>query len=304
MIIFLKDVSVVISVFSINRAVDVVKCVNSVKRQSLKPKEIIVVLDPNEELVHYYKKLLTDVKIVISSDFGLSFARNTGVVYSQSEIIAFIDDDAVADEKWLETLVSNYDDPSVIGVGGRIEPVWDNAFPAWLPEELYWIVGCSYKGLPKKKAAIRNPIGCNMSFERNVIEKVGYFNTGVGRIGNKLSGHDDTEFGIRATEKIPDSKIVYEPDAIVYHHVPKKRSNIQYVINRSFAEGYSKACIKKQKLESKSVLNSEKHYLQQVLLEGIFERLIKNTSSSTVSQAFTLSVSVSLVLFGYLIGSL
>jgi len=36
--------------------------------------------------------------------------------------------------------------------------------PIWFPEELDWIVGCSYEGLPKRRTYVRNPIGCNMSF--------------------------------------------------------------------------------------------------------------------------------------------
>jgi cellulose synthase/poly-beta-1,6-N-acetylglucosamine synthase-like glycosyltransferase len=105
---------------------------------------------------------------------------------SNCELVAFIDDDAVAQLDWLELLEKNFDDPLVIGVGGRIIPRWPSDTFLSLPEELYWIVGCSYKGLPTVKAPVRNPIGSNMIFRRAVFEKVGYFNVNVGRLGNKL----------------------------------------------------------------------------------------------------------------------
>ena len=297
----MNDVSVVISVFSVDRANDVIACVDSLKKQSMVTPEIIVVLDPNDELVRFYKEKLTDVKIVVSPEFGLSFARNEGVINSQSEIIAFIDDDAVADEKWLEALTKNYDDQSVIGVGGRIEPVWAGVAPAWFPEELYWIVGCSYKGLPAKKAVIRNPIGCNMSFRRCVIEKVGYFDTGVGRIGDRLLGHDDTEFGIRAAKTFPESKIIYEPEAIVYHHVPKKRSKLKYLLERSYAEGYSKAFFLKYGSGGKSQLGAEQQYLR-MLFVCVPSKFFQFKLRTSFTQTSALLISILMVFMGYING--
>ena len=156
---------------------------------------------------YYRNRLDSSVKLVVSDAFGLSAARNMGIRSCDSELIAFIDDDAVADRDWLRYLVSNFIDLSVIGVGGRIIPEWPDQNPSWFPEELYWIVGCSYKGLPTKKAPIRNPIGCNMAFRRSVFEKAGYFSTDTGRVGNVLMGHDDTEFGIRANNKLTGTTI-------------------------------------------------------------------------------------------------
>lgn len=300
-VLFLKDVSIVISVFSIERANDVINCINSIKKQNVAPKEIIVVLDPKEDLINFYRKKLVGVKIVISSDFGLSFARNMGVKCSKNEIIVFIDDDAVADEKWLEMLVRNFDDSSIIGVGGHIKPVWDSGIPKWFPEELYWIVGCSYKGLPNARAVIRNPIGCNMSFKRSVIEEVGYFNTSVGRIGDKLLGHDDTEFGIRVTEKFSGLKIVYDPDAIVYHHVPKKRSTLKYVIKRSFAEGFSKAFFSRNVSGKKSRLDPEEKYLRMLLL-SFPAKILQRKLLIGFFQVSTILISTLMVFLGYVSG--
>jgi glycosyltransferase involved in cell wall biosynthesis len=301
MVFCLKDVSVVISVFSIDRAKYVMECIDSVKKQSVIPKEIIVVLDPKKDLEDFYREKFVDVKIVVSSDFGLSFARNVGVISSQHEIIAFIDDDAVADEKWLEMLIRNFDDSSVIGVGGRIQPLWDSGFPAWLPEELYWIIGCSYRGLPKAKAVIRNPIGANMAFRRPIIKEAGYFNTNVGRIGKKLLGHDDTELGIRVTEKFSGSKIVYEPEAIVYHHVPKTRSTLRYLIRRSFAEGFSKAYLSRNVSGDKSPLDTEKQYLKMLIL-SVPSKFFKFKLGTSFVQLSTMLVSTLMVFLGYVKG--
>src|SRR5512144_2419002 len=54
---------------------------------------------------------------------GLSRARNLGARACESEIVAFIDDDAVPEAGWLSHLVSEFEDPSVMAVTGRIEPL-------------------------------------------------------------------------------------------------------------------------------------------------------------------------------------
>jgi glucosyl-dolichyl phosphate glucuronosyltransferase len=298
----LNNVAVVISVYSIDRANDVLDCIESVRKQTLPPKEIIVVLDPDEELVACYKKRLgSSVNLIISDSFGLSAARNIGIKESNSEFIAFIDDDAVAEPNWLENLVSNFDDSSVIGAGGLIIPVWPNENPSWFPEELYWIVGCSYKGLPTTKAVVRNPIGCNMIFRRRVFKNVGYFSTVVGRVGNKLMGHDDTEFGIRATRKVPGTKIIYDPEAVVRHRVSANRVSLKYVAKRSYAEGFSKAFVS-HTTNGNSPLNTEKKYLQKLVLSSP-QLLFQLCTEGGFSRFLVIWFSTFMVLLGYVAGS-
>ena len=44
-----------------------------------------------------------------------------------------------------------------------MHPWWPELAPRWLPEEFYWVVGCSYRGLPESVGPVRNPIGASMS---------------------------------------------------------------------------------------------------------------------------------------------
>jgi glucosyl-dolichyl phosphate glucuronosyltransferase len=301
-VIFL-DATVIISVYSIDRANDVLDCVESLKKQTLPPKEIVVVLDPDKTLVSYYRSRLdSSVKLVVSDAFGLSAARNKGIKSCDSEIIAFIDDDAVADSDWLRNLASNFSDSSVIGVGGRIIPVWPDQNPDWFPEELFWIIGCSYKGLPTKKAPIRNPIGCNMAFRRSTFEKAGYFNIDTGRVGNVLMGHDDTEFGIRATNTLAGTIIIYEPKAVVYHRVSKNRVSLNYVLKRSYSEGFSKALISKRSQANKAALVTEKSYFRSLFL-GTPRMIFQNNAQNGPFRCWTLWVATIMVFLGYTVGS-
>jgi len=299
----LKRVSVIVSTYSTDRLSYVLSCIASLKKQSLLPHEVILVLDPDEDLVKFYKSHIPeDVRIIISDGYGLSNARNAGVKASRGEIIAFIDDDAVADRDWLKNLVKNYDDPYVIGAGGLIKPVWKGGRPSWFPEELDWIVGCSYKGLPECRCIVRNPIGCNMSFLRDVFEKVGYFNAEVGRIGKKLLASEETDFSLRALRKIPDSKIIHDPSVIVYHRVPRGRANLRYLMRRSFYEGYSKALIVKYGSKQSCSLSTENRYLKYLLRDALPSRLIRFFEFKSLSQLLTLLLSTFLVFIGYIYG--
>jgi glycosyltransferase involved in cell wall biosynthesis len=301
----LTRVSVVVCTYSEERLDHVLACIKSLKKQTLQPIKIILALDKDKALLDFYESHMpADVKIVVSSGFGLSNARNAGVKNAEGDIVAFIDDDAIADEKWLENLVKNYEDPLVLGVGGLIKPLWESKRPCWFPEELFWIVGCSYRGLPENKAIIRNPIGCNMSFRKSVFEKAGYFSADIGRVGSKLAAHEDTEFSIRMTEKIPGHKILYDPEAVVHHRVPKSRANLKYVARRSFAEGVSKAIFSCRKSNPTRILHVEKDYLTHLLLIVIPRRLIRGYKPENISQTLALLLSTWLVLMGYLVGKI
>ncbi len=296
-------VSVIVSTYTIDRVNDVLDCINSLTQQTLLPDEVLLVLDPDTDLQEYYaSRIPKHVKIVISKEKGLSHARNTGIKHCSGDIVAFIDDDAYSDKDWLRNLVKNYNDPNVWGVGGLINPIWENGRPRWFPKELDWIVGCSYKGLPDHKAIVRNPIGCNMSFRKKVFETVGYFKSNVGRVGKKLLGSEEPELSLRLLENISNSKIMYDPSAIVYHKVPKNRSTFKYFVRRSFYEGVSKKVMNRMLNSNTSdVLSVENKYAKYLLKVSIPLRLKQIHKLTNVLHLFAILLSMALVLIGFLI---
>jgi len=55
-------------------------CIDSLRRQSVKPYEVIVVLDPDSDLIDFFgDRLSNDVRIAVSDGYGLSNARNACV---------------------------------------------------------------------------------------------------------------------------------------------------------------------------------------------------------------------------------
>jgi hypothetical protein len=162
---------------------------------------------------------------------------------ARGAIVAFLDDDAAAAPDWLERLTAEYADDDVAGVGGAIEPVWQSGRPGWFPSEFDWVVGCTYTGMPREAAAVRNLIGCNMSFRRQVFEQLGGFRNGIGHVGGQPFGCDETELCIRLRQHWPRAVLRYTPLARVYHQVPPSRSRWSYFRSRCAMEGRSKAMV-------------------------------------------------------------
>jgi glycosyltransferase involved in cell wall biosynthesis len=221
-----------------------VGAVKSCGEQTLKPDEIIVVIDYNEELRMKATLEIKGVRVVANqSTKGVSGARNTGVAVATGDIIACLDDDAYANADWLEHLTAVFTDPKIAGVGGWILPHWPQSKPQWFPETFYWILGCSYAGLPQSGEPIRNAIGANMAMRRRVFESVGGFTEGIGRLNVVPLGCEETELAIRYTANFPGERFVMARDAVVSQWVPNSRLTWHYFWSRCWSEGLSKAAV-------------------------------------------------------------
>lgn len=94
--------------------------------------EVIVVDDgspmPLDAVIERFQSSL-QIKLIRQDNQGPAVARNTGVNAARGKVLAFIDDDCLADSGWLAALVRTLrDDPTVL-VGGRIiNSLLDNLF--------------------------------------------------------------------------------------------------------------------------------------------------------------------------------
>src|SRR5690349_9274321 len=200
----MTDISVVICAYAAKRWDELCAAVQSAQNQSVSPREVILVIDHNPNLFKRAHEQFSDIVLLENREtHGLAGARNTAIENAQGQIIAFLDDDAVAAPNWLQLLIAGYEDPQVVGVGGKLEPLWPKGRPSWFPEEFDWVVGCTYRGLPDQRAPIRNLIGANMSFRREVFEQVKFY-SGIGHTPTNPFGGSDPDFCIRVTQSLPD----------------------------------------------------------------------------------------------------
>jgi GT2 family glycosyltransferase len=293
-----RDISAVVCAYADERWEDLIAAVESVRAQTLPAREIIVVVDGNDGLRSRAAARWDDVVVIPNRHGrGLSGARNTGVSVAGGDVLAFLDDDAVAAPDWLERLAGAYSDPTVLAVGGSVEPVWTDGRPAWFPAEFDWVVGCSHAGMPVAPVPVRNLIGANMSFRRAVFAAVGGFRSELGRVGRYPAGCEETDLCIRVNAAWPGGKILYDPRARVRHRVTAERATARYFSRRCYAEGRSKALLARV-AGSDSALAAERVYTRRTLPRGV----VRAVRAAALRRAGAIGAGLLITSAGYLIG--
>ncbi|HEX5452745.1 MAG TPA: glycosyltransferase family 2 protein [Stellaceae bacterium] len=272
------EASIVICAYTLDRWDDINAAVGSVRNQTTPPREILLVIDGNEALRARAAAEIAGVTVAANAGTpGLSGARMTGAALASAPVIAFLDDDAIADPDWLAELLAPYQDENVLGVGGYIEPLWVAPPPGWFPAEFNWVVGCTYKGMPVRQGRVRNAIGANMSVRADVLRRAGGFATKLGRREGRLLAKgiaescEETEFCIRTTRLHPGGYWIYSPTARVRHKVPAARTSWAYFVRRCRMEGTAKAVLTGL-AGSGDGLESERRYTMG-LVRAVFREL-------------------------------
>ena len=306
--------SVVICAFSGERWASLVAAIESVQDQSLRPVEIIVVVDHNPALLDRARQAFPDLAVAPSTHRpGASGARNTGGELARGEIVVFLDDDARAEPTWLANLLRPFRDPLVAGVGGQASPHWEGgARPAWFPSEFDWVIGCSYRGLPAAGGPVRNPIGTNMSVRRGLMAAAGGFREDFGNLvaegsndpaAPRASTCEETDLCIRVSQKTPGASWIYEPAALVHHRVPPARAAFKYFLSRCRVEGKGKAELARL-VGSSPALRSERQYVRTVLTRGAWKGIsdtVRERNLDGLSRAGTIVLGLAVTSAFYLL---
>ncbi len=192
---------------------------------------------------------------------GLSYARNRGIAEAHGDCFVFLDDDAFVEFNYLRNLrlyLSQY--PEMMAYGGKIIPLYETGYePDWMSPWLVPIVSAIDKSPDIVPFTGKSyPIGANMGFRRSCIEKVGLFNTTLGRTKKNLIGGEEKDIFNRV--QLQNMQVLYFPNLIVHHVIPESRTTMTYVRNMAVGVGQS------EKIRCSSCV---KEYLAVILKELI-----------------------------------
>jgi len=209
------------------------RCIKSLAKQTRFPDEIIIGVDSIQEEQNFPAGPEIPFRFVASGKTGVSAARNAACEQAAGDILAFIDDDATAEPGWIEKIHRVFNDPTVSCAGGPVIPVFERGS---IPEQWYWIIGCT--------GMSRRPICSNMAIRRSDFMDLGGFPESLGRIKRNLNIGEETELLLNL-EKV-NKKIVWEPEMVVHHWCPYHRTQLPYILSRAYKEGIGKAMIGKR----------------------------------------------------------
>ncbi|KAB1144125.1 glycosyltransferase [Streptomyces luteolifulvus] len=158
---------------------------------------------------------------------GLAVAHNRGIEAARGKVIAFTDDDVVADPRWLTELTAPFTaDPGLGCVTGLILPArLSTAAQVLLESHGGFSKGFAPRTYDPGDPPADEPLfpftagrfgsGANMAFRASVLRAVGGFDPATGA-GTPARGGDDLYGFVRVLAE--GHRLRYTPQALVWHH--------------------------------------------------------------------------------------
>lgn len=215
----LKQTSIIVC--TVDRLTDLEECLNSLRPFRTALAEIIVVNNgPHLAAVGQVAERHR-ARVVTEPQRGVSRARNAGIRAATGNILAFLDDDSVADPNWLPRLLAPFRDLQVLAVVGSIfaqtlaDPVsqaFDYLHRTQFPESQRTVDGNTENGsFPMRSALVGN---ANMAIRVEAFRRFGYFDTRMGR-GTRIGSGEEPDFLLRVL--LGGGRMVVEPAARILH---------------------------------------------------------------------------------------
>ncbi len=214
-----------------DRPEQLARALDSLLAQRPAPAEILVVdnAPPTDATRTLLATRYPGVGYVVEPVQGLDFARNRALAGATGEVIAFLDDDAVAAESWTAALAAVFDaDPDVAVCTGRVEPLGretegERRFEAnggfsrglrrvRLPADAG--IPLHGRSAPLIAWAVSVGSGCSYAVRRSAVLALGGFDEALD-LGAVLPGGGDHDLLWRALQA--GHSVVYEPAALAWH---------------------------------------------------------------------------------------
>jgi GT2 family glycosyltransferase len=214
-----------------NRPRDLERCLAALAGQCYRRYRVIVVDNaPVDDATERVARAF-GVTYVVEERPGLDNARNRGLAAATAPVVAFTDDDALADPGWLDGIAAGFCSDDVDCVTGAVLPSELETVDQLLFEDVYGGMGkgfqehlISYRARRTRYVPHELGVGCNMAFRRDALERIGGFDPALDT-GTSTGGGGDLDAFQRVMEL--DGVLVYRPDAIVSHRHRRTRTGLR-----------------------------------------------------------------------------
>ncbi|HMN75635.1 MAG TPA: glycosyltransferase family 2 protein [Burkholderiaceae bacterium] len=185
------------------------------------------------------------VRVVREERLGLSNARNRAIADARGDYVIFLDDDETADPDWLcayERLIDVHDPDAF---GGRQIVLFEDARPPWLRDELLGFLGelNRYDHIAPLTGPDTPFYGGNFGFRRLVCERVGGFDSMLGRKGADNTGGEEVDFYRRLLDA--GFKVWWTPEAVIHHRIQTSKLERSYFFDLHYRMGRMEAIRKR-----------------------------------------------------------
>ncbi|MFA4946574.1 MAG: glycosyltransferase [Candidatus Micrarchaeia archaeon] len=154
---------------ALNEEKRIAACIDSLKRQSLKPFEIVVADGGSKDATRAIARK-KGCRVVVEHERTIAAGRQCGCLAARGDILAFTDADAVLDRSWLKELCAPLRDPGVVCVFGSLELLDATWLEAFLSNVLKLVFG--FTALISKPTGAGNCMACRA----DAFRKSGGFN--------------------------------------------------------------------------------------------------------------------------------
>ena len=253
-----------------NRAKYIGNLLESIAANDLDKNEYEILLvdnnctDNTREICEAFAKAHKDVQFRYTKEpeQGLSAARNRGIREAKGDILVYVDDDALIDSWYLRTIAEYMSThPEISAIGGKILPLYETKEPNWMSPYTKTLLtawmdfGDEVRPFPKGKF----PGGGNSAYRADVFEKVGLFNTELGRKGDSLMGAEEKD--IYDKMNALGMQYMYVPAMTLHHIIPQRKLEKEYFDKWTYQIGVS------ERKRTKAIGASK--YIKRIISEGI-----------------------------------
>jgi len=183
------------------------------------------------------------VRVIREPRLGLSAARNRALVETSTDIVVFLDDDAVPRPGWLRALLDTYANRAIACAGGPIVSQFFSPPPSWLTPQFHPVLSAYDLGPHARRLrdcpSWEYPFGGNTSFRVSTARALGGFSTRFGLRGGRQLAHEETDLCLRIDRA--GGEIHYVPGAVIDHWILPERLTPVFLLARYRQRGESAA---------------------------------------------------------------